>query len=168
MTCTPSISPYNHMSGHITICNVLDCPIGLTVVLCLQGYILQLPSARAALGLPSAPMRLSAASQQGTAPLQASPIQQALVKGPAVEGTPGAVPIVKKGAKGTPSRQPRPVDMDKLLTVSAAVRKLAAGTSDAHTLLLQVWRALCYFNGMASIVIFSNLYICGKGFNVSV
>jgi len=105
----------------------------------LQGYILQLPSARAALGLPSSPLPLAAASQQGTGPSQASSRQQALVKGPAVECTPGAVPIAKKGTKGTPSRQTQPVDMDKLLTVSAAVQKLAAGSSDVHALLLKVW-----------------------------
>ena len=104
----------------------------------LQGYLLQVPSARAALGLPSVPVPLTAASQQHAASTQAPQEQQALGKGSAVKGKPERAPTVMQGTKGTPSGHPQPVDMEKLLTVPAGVQEWAARSSDAHALLLKV------------------------------
>lgn len=104
----------------------------------LQGYLLQMPSARAALRLPSATVPLTAASQQHTAPTQAPQEQQTLAEGPGVKGTPERAPTAMKGTKGMPSGQPQPVDMEKLLTVPAGVQEWAACSSDAHALLLKV------------------------------
>ena len=94
--------------------------------------MLQKPSARAALGLPSATMSLTGASQQDAAP------SQTLTERPAVKGKPQRSPTAMKGTKGTLSGQPQPVDMEKLLTVPVGVQKLAARSSDAHALLLKV------------------------------
>ena len=100
-----------------------------------------MPLARAALGLPSATVPWTAASQQDTAPTQGPQGQQTLAKQPAVKGKPERAPTAMKGTKGTPSGQPQPLDLEKLLTVPAGVQKWAAHTSDAHALLLKVWQA---------------------------
>ena len=114
-----------------------------------------MPSARAALGLPSAQAPLTAASQQGTASIQASQGQtsQSVANGEALEGKPKGgptadgqategkserVPTAMKGSKGRSSAQAQPVDMEKLLTVPAGIKHLAANSSDAHALLLKV------------------------------
>ena len=100
--------------------------------------MLQTPLARAALGLPSATVSLTAASQQDTAPSQTLQEQQTLTERPAAKGKPQRAPTAMKGTKGTPSGQPQPVDMEKLLTVPVGVQELAARSSDAHALLLKV------------------------------
>ncbi|KAL3155998.1 hypothetical protein ABBQ32_012987 [Trebouxia sp. C0010 RCD-2024] len=110
-----------------------------------QGYILQAPSARAALGLPStraagmADVPLTAASQQGTTisqPPQEAQTVEAAVTGHNVEGKLGEVPAAVQGTKGNSTAQP--VDMVKLMTLPAAIQSLAAGSSDAHAMLLKV------------------------------
>lgn len=82
---------------------------------------------------------LTAASQQGTTisqPPQEAQTVEAAVTGHNVEGKLGEVPAAVQGTKGNSTAQP--VDMVKLMTLPAAIQSLAAGSSDAHAMLLKV------------------------------
>ena len=125
---------FGNMHSNLTY---LQCSLA-KVAWYLQGYVMQMPSARAALGLPFASLPLTAASQQDAAPSQAPQEQQILAKGPVMKGAPERASTARGGPKGMPSAQPQPVDMEKLLTVPAGVQELAAHSSDAHALLLKV------------------------------
>ena len=73
--------------------------------------------------------------QQNTAQ---NAVSQSVVNGQANKGQTAGLPAETKGAKGSMHRQQQPVDMQKLLTVSPAVSKLAAKSTDAHAMLLKV------------------------------
>lgn len=93
------------------------------------------------MGLPSAEGPLPAAHEPGTATSELSqelPSAQSVADGQTVEGKSERVPTALKGTKGMSSAQPKAVDMTMLLTVPAGIQDLAAGSSDAHAMLLKV------------------------------
>ena len=94
-----------------------------------------MPSVRAALGLPSALSPLPSPLQQ-KASQDAAP--QSVLNEQTDTGQATGLPIETKGAKSGLPGQQQPVDMQKLLTVSSAVIKLAARSTDAHAMLLKV------------------------------
>ena len=97
------------------------------------------------LSLPSAsPPLTSLAPQQATLPLpshhQHGPggVTVPPANRQMVEGNTRGLPTEAKGAQAALPRQPQPVDMQKLLTVTSAVRKLASKSTDSHAMLLKV------------------------------
>lgn len=92
----------------------------------MQGYILQLPSARAALG-----MRLPQLKPASAAEVEA---QQAQQQRPQMvsQASGGEQPGAQKMARG------RAIDPAKLMNVPTEIRKIAARSTDAHAMLLKV------------------------------
>ncbi len=89
------------------------------------------------MGLPFTPSTAMPSEQQLT---QQTISDSDSANGQGLEGKSKGQPIEPKGAKPNQSRQ-QPVDMDKLLNVSKAVRKMAARATDAHAVLIKVQQA---------------------------
>jgi hypothetical protein len=104
----------------------------------VQGHVLQMPSVRAAMGLPSGPPKAALTADAETMSEQKAQNQQVplpiLASGQTSEGTPNGQPISTKG--NLPRGQP--VDMEKLLTVSPAVQAMAARATDATAVIVKV------------------------------
>ncbi|KAL0024349.1 hypothetical protein WJX79_002004 [Trebouxia sp. C0005] len=102
-----------------------------------QGHVLQMPSVRAAMGLPSGPSKAALtadAEAMSEQKAQNQQVPQAIsASGQTSEGTPNGQPI------STISNLPRgqPVDMQKLLIVSPAVQAMAARATCASAVMMK-------------------------------
>jgi len=105
---------------------------------CFQGHVLQMPSVRAAMGLPSGPPKAALTADAETMSEQKAQNQQVSqpTSGQTYEGTPNGQPISTIG--NLPRGQP--VDMEKLLTVSPAVQAMAARATDASAVIVKVFQ----------------------------
>ena len=107
---------------------------------CVQGHVLQMPSVRAAMGLPSGPPKPIPTAEAETMSEQSAQNQQVpqpiSASGQTSEGTPNGQPISTIG--NLPRGQP--VDMQKLLTVSPVVQAMAARATDASAVIVKVFQ----------------------------
>lgn len=105
---------------------------------CVQGHVLQLPSVKAAMGLPSGPSKAAPTAEAETMSEQKAQNQQVpqpvSASGQTSEGTANGQPI---STIGNLPRE-RLVDMKKLLTVSPAVQAMAARATDASAVIVKV------------------------------